>query len=71
MTVFQFIRTFTKGDVNGDGDINILDVIETINIILGKLDPTPDQFRAADINGDKVIDILDVLGIVNVILGIG
>ena len=64
--------TRTKGDVNTDGEIDILDVIKTITIILG-VDPAPtdDELWASDCNGDEYVDILDVVGIVNVILGLG
>lgn len=58
-----------KGDVNGDGNINILDVVLTISFILETSAPTPEQFWAADMNEDSNIDILDVLEIVIIILG--
>ena len=58
-------------DVNQDGLINILDVVATVNIVLGILNPSPSQEWAADCNADGIINILDVVGIVNVVLGIG
>jgi len=58
------------GDVNNDGLINILDIIQTINIILGaNLNPTDYELWAADLNQDGNIDILDIVLIVNTILG--
>tara|TARA_Y100001960_G_scaffold95207_1_gene102512 strand:- start:125 stop:1117 length:993 start_codon:yes stop_codon:yes gene_type:complete len=52
------------GDVNEDSIVNILDVILTINIILGI-----DNFNSmADINDDDVVDVLDIVQIVNIIL---
>ena len=60
-----------KGDVNLDCAINVLDVVLTVNIILGLYDPTPDQFWAADCNDDGEVDVLDVVCIVNIILGGG
>ena len=58
------------GDVNNDEVVNILDVIQTVNIILGA-NPTPTEYElwAADINQDGNIDILDIVLIVNTILG--
>ena len=58
------------GDVNNDSLINILDIIQTINIILGA-NPTPTDYEhwAADLNQDGNIDILDIVLIVNTILG--
>ncbi|UCE18220.1 MAG: DUF362 domain-containing protein [Gemmatimonadota bacterium] len=61
----------TRGDVTQDGAIDILDVLTSVNMILGTVQPTPTQEWAADCNSDGTVDILDVLGIVNVILGIG
>ena len=58
------------GDVNNDGLINILDVIQTVNIILGaNPNPTDYELWAADMNQDGNIDILDIVLIVNTILG--
>lgn len=63
------IDTVTKGDVNGDGEINILDALGTVNIILVIIiEPSEDQICAADVNGDGQVNVLDVLLIVNVIL---
>ena len=51
-------------DMDGNGQINILDVILVINIILGL-----DNFNnSADINIDENIDVLDVVLLVNIIL---
>ena len=58
------------GDVNNDSLINILDIIQTVNIILGaNLNPTDYELWAADLNQDGNIDILDIVLIVNTILG--
>ena len=52
------------GDVNGDLMVNILDVISTVNIVLG----TAAYNDAADVNGDDEINIIDIISIVNIIL---
>jgi hypothetical protein len=52
------------GDVNNDGFINILDVVTTVNIVLGQAD----WMDAADFNSDGVINVLDIVSIVNVIM---
>ena len=57
----DFVQT---GDVNSDDIINILDVILTVNIILGNSDFN----SSADINNDEVIDVLDIVQLVNMIL---
>lgn len=60
--------TTLKGDVNSDGQIDISDVLCTVDYILGK---HVEQFNVdlADLNNDHTIDISDVLIIVDIILG--
>lgn len=41
-----------KGDVDGDGAIGAFDAALALNIVLGNLEPTEEQFCAADLNGD-------------------
>ncbi len=55
------------GDVNQDGVINILDIINVINFILGG-SPTSDEFILSDVNQDNIINILDVVLLVNLII---
>ena len=38
------------GDLNGDGDLNILDAITMLQILSGLIDPTPEQLVTADLN---------------------
>jgi hypothetical protein len=51
------------GDVNGDGSINVQDIILVVNLILdGGFN------AAADVNGDSSINVQDIILIVNMIL---
>ena len=52
------------GDINGDNDINILDIVTLINLILDS-----SYQPIADINGDEVVNVLDIVLLVNIILG--
>ena len=54
------------GDVNNDGNINVQDIILSINIILGN----SSYLQSADINADNIVDVLDIVLLVNLILGI-
>lgn len=62
--------TATLGDANGSGDVDVADVITTVNQITG-MEPKPFIFEAADVNVDKMIDVLDVIGIIQKILNPG
>ena len=51
------------GDINLDGQINILDIVQLANMILS------DEYQeSADLNGDGNLNILDVVALVNIIL---
>lgn len=63
------ISALDKGDINGDSDINIKDVVLIVNFVLGKTTPTTAQFNAADYNSDGNLDIKDIVLIVNTVLG--
>jgi len=52
------------GDVNGDGELNVLDVVSLVGVILNGNNPN----SACDVNGDGEINILDVVSLVNLIL---
>lgn len=57
-----------KGDVTGDGVIDIADVNALINVILGVV-PADTYEGRARINEDDVVDIADVNALINIILG--
>ncbi len=52
-----------KGDVNGNGTVDISDVVALVNAILN--DESNDAY---DISGDKLVNINDVVALVNLIL---
>ena len=52
-------------DLNGDGQVNVADVQDIINMALGITASTP----AADLNGDGVVNVVDVQIMINVALG--
>jgi hypothetical protein len=53
-----------KGDVNGDGEVNVTDLVPLVNMILGV---TPSS-TAADVNGDGEVNVTDLVPLVNLIL---
>ncbi len=50
-----------QGDINGDGEIDVLDLIALKNYLLKKELLTYVAMLAADINEDGKVDILDLL----------
>ena len=60
----QVITSNTAGDLNNDGIINILDVIEIVSLIL----ENSAYDELADLNSDGLINVVDVIQIVNIIL---
>ena len=53
------------GDINCDGEINLLDVTPFVEILTGQQPPT----AKADINGDGAVDLLDVTPFVDLLTG--
>jgi len=58
------LNSSLDGDLNGDGQIDILDIIALVNMILNG-----DYSASADLNEDGVINILDIVIYKNIILG--
>jgi len=59
-----------KGDVTGDGRVNVTDIMAVANYIL-KIPMTTFNEQAADVNGDERINVTDIMGIANIILKVG
>ncbi len=62
----QILTLSIKGDVNGDGRVNVSDVSVLINMILGIV---PVDESLADVNGDGRVNVSDVSALINIILG--
>ncbi len=64
----QFVPLCQYGDINEDGTIDILDVLEQINFILDIVDPSEQDICAGDLNADGNLDLLDSILMINIIL---
>lgn len=55
------------GDANGDGNVNVTDIVEIVNYIMEK---PSDRFvaAAADLNGDGYINVTDIVKVVSIIM---
>jgi len=58
---------FELGDINQDTIIDILDVVQLVNFIMGN-NPSGMEFYLADLNADNIINIQDIIIIINYIL---
>ena len=62
------VKSYIKGDANGDDVVNVGDYVTTANYIL-EMNPDPFIFEAADVDENNAIDVGDLVGIVNIVLG--
>ena len=62
------VKDYIMGDANGDGEVNVTDIVEIVNAIMNK---TSAKFvrAAADMNNDNDINVTDIVLVVNIILG--
>ena len=62
------VENYLKGDVDGDGTVDLADAVVIINYCVGK---TVNKFveKAADADGDGVIDLADAVRIINYCVG--
>jgi len=59
---------FYNGNLNGDGAVNIIDVIMLIDVILG-IDTNVCSYESSDVNDDDIVNVLDVIDLIQEILG--
>jgi hypothetical protein len=55
-------------DANGDGILNVLDIVLTMKFFTNEISPTPEQLARIDLNQNKVVDLLDVISIFRKVL---
>jgi carboxypeptidase T len=68
IAVFAYnVENIILGDVNHDGVINVLDIVNIVNLILDGTAGEEDLL-VADLNGDGDINILDIVILVGIIL---
>ena len=53
------------GDINNDGNIDVLDIVIMVNYILNG---DTSELGGADINNDGEVNVLDIVALVNIIL---
>ena len=58
--------SYDIGDINQDGNLDIVDIIDVITIVNIILDDSYDT--SADINQNGIVDVVDIIAIINIIL---
>lgn len=53
-----------KGDVNGDGTVDVADISAIISQMAGTA-----QYAAADVNGDGTVDVADISNVISIMAG--
>ena len=66
-TDFDPVKLALKGDINMDGEVDVIDVTTLVDYIL-KNNPSPCDIEACDVNEDGEIDVIDVTSLVDIIL---
>ena len=57
-----------QGDINGDNQVNVSDIVLAVNFAISSQVPNEYQLWAGDINDDEMVNVLDIVTIVNMIL---
>ncbi len=67
-SIYIDLGNFTCGDVNADGDINLIDILYVIDNIYGDpVGPAPDPPESGDVNSDGDINLIDILYLISFI----
>ena len=61
--LYDQLDFFELGDINQDGSINVLDAVESVNLLL-----IGGYNESADMNNDNIINVLDIVQLINLIL---
>ena len=59
----DFLYDIIIGDVNGDGGVNILDVVFLADLILNG-----SYLEEGDLNNDQIVSVLDIIALIDLIL---
>lgn len=70
-TPFTFTITYPEplimGDVNGDGAVNVMDVVEMVSYIMENPSENFD-FDAADFDGNGTVNVMDLVNLIDLIM---
>ena len=55
--------TTIAGDLNGDGDVNVMDIMEIIDLMVQRA-----YSAQADLNHDEVVDVMDIMEVIDLMI---
>jgi V8-like Glu-specific endopeptidase len=61
---------FMSGDINGDGEINVIDAVLTLQHVLQIAELDEEAWTYADVNRDDIVNVLDVTLLMQFALGV-
>ena len=64
------VNVANRGDANGDGEVNVTDIVYLINYLFNETSP-PDPYEAGDANCDGKVDVVDIVFLINYLFGEG
>ncbi len=65
-SIYIDLGDFVCGDVNADGDINLIDILYLIDNIYGDpAGPAPDPQESGDVNSDGATNLIDILYLID------
>ena len=62
--------TMLRGDISGNGEIDLYDAIEIAKYIMGMVSFDSEQCEVADYDGNGTVDLYDAIGVARYIMGI-
>jgi hypothetical protein len=67
---FEIVENLLCGDVDGDGNVNVSDVVFLISFVFGD-GPPPDPLEVGDVDCNGTINVSDVVYLINYVFGDG
>tara|TARA_R100000808_G_C2155003_1_gene166597 strand:- start:3269 stop:8107 length:4839 start_codon:yes stop_codon:yes gene_type:complete len=55
------------GDTNLDGQVDVTDIVATVNAVLGEYDESANQYF--DLNDDGIVNVIDIVQLISIIMG--
>ena len=61
----NYLATNILGDLNADGVVNVVDIIQLVNQITSQEEASLFEMQIGDVNNDGTVNVLDIIEIVS------